>query len=81
MGGKPEIMDSARELANEITDTLVKDHAGEWITKAEIRNAWNIPWVKGAIVFSLLVEHGFEVEKMRVLVPLAAEQPSSSEES
>lgn len=80
MPDKSELMNKARELAKEISDDLIEKFPGETITKQQLRTAYNIPWVKSGVVFSLLEEYGFVVSIREIIVPSAASQ-SSSEES
>ena len=74
----PPSMKEARETTNEIANDLIKQFPGEAVTKQQIRNAYNLSWVKSSIVFSLLTELGFDVTAREVIVPVASSVDSTS---
>ncbi len=64
-----KIMEECRAKAKEVAEFLQENHSGQTVTKIDIRDYFDIEWVKGSIIFGLLPKHGIIVSNRYVQVP------------
>lgn len=74
---RSELVENAKDIANNIAKELIKELPGQTVTKADIRFQYSIPYNKSVSVFTALRLLGFEVTRTEVHVPSAFQDSSS----